>query len=74
VGDGCERDLVQQGVNGFFIELFTADVLAAKLAELYCDRNLLASLRSGAQKFIKGPYTIESYVNNIKEVIDVLSS
>jgi glycosyltransferase involved in cell wall biosynthesis len=70
IGDGCERDLVKNGINGYFISHMTVEILANQLNALYRDKITLARLRQSAQKFPDGPYTINSYVKQIKYAID----
>jgi glycosyltransferase involved in cell wall biosynthesis len=70
VGDGCERDLVSDGNNGFFIQKMSVDILADQLDALFHNKSSLEKLRKGAQSFRDGPYSIDSYVKNIKASID----
>lgn len=68
-GDGCERDLIKDGLNGYFCESMTEEDLCQILLNLYADPDLLCRLRRGAQAFKHGPFGIEQYVDSLAQAI-----
>lgn len=71
VGDGCEKDLIQHGVNGYYFPSISVDSLSDILKELYYDKSKLSLLRIGAQNFSKSKFNIQGYVDSIVNAIQV---
>lgn len=74
VGDGCEKDLIQNGVNGYYVPEMSLDILVGLISDLYNDRDTLDSIRRGAQKFPEGDFSIENYVDSVVNAVRVVSN
>lgn len=74
VGDGCEKDLIQNGVNGFYVPDMSLDKLVIIIAELYKDPDALKGIRCGAQKFAEGDFSIGNYVDSVMNAVRVVSN
>jgi glycosyltransferase involved in cell wall biosynthesis len=74
IGDGCEKDLVQDGVNGWMIPNLSQPILTQCLTKLYEDRELAASMRREAHKFATGPFGIRQYVATIHAAIQACAN
>lgn len=70
-GDGCEKDLVTNNKNGFFIEKMTLENLAEKIRQLHNDRNILSEFKANSKQGIDEKYNIETYM---KEIFNAIQS
>lgn len=69
VGDGCEKDLIKEGVNGKIISNLDQATLCRELELLWSNRGYLNDMRIGAQQFLSSGLDVNSYVNKIFEAI-----
>lgn len=70
-GDGCEKDLVKSGHNGYFLENISSNILAEKLEYLSQNPNELNIMKVNSYNMIINEYNIENY---IKVIIDSIYS
>jgi glycosyltransferase involved in cell wall biosynthesis len=69
IGDGCEKDLIEDGLNGYILPDMSVDDIEFTIRDLYSNPEKLELLRVGASRFIQGNYTVSEYVDNIKKAI-----
>jgi glycosyltransferase involved in cell wall biosynthesis len=69
IGDGCEKDLIDSGVNGIIDEALNKDRLVSYLFDLYSNPDKLESFRSEATRTIREKHNIESYLGQVVAAI-----
>lgn len=69
IGDGCEKDLIQNEVNGIIIKDLTQNAIANTILSMYSNPEKTASMRRSAQAFCNGDMNINNYVSRIEEAI-----
>ena len=68
-GDGCELDLIENGENGYCNPDLTEGNIAEYLTDLYCNPELLATMKKHSQEIIKNKHNVHTYINSINQAI-----
>ena len=69
IGDGCEKDLITNGVNGIIDESLDAGKLANYLLDLYRDPEKLNRFQAEAKRTILETYNLETYLSQVVSAI-----
>jgi len=68
---GCQRDLVQSGVNGFVVKAGDTEALAASIEAMFADPMLAGKMGAESRRIISD-YTFESNVEGLREALATL--
>jgi glycosyltransferase involved in cell wall biosynthesis len=70
IGDGCEKDLVANNINGIIDEELNAESLANYLLTIYKDKTLLNNMKSEALAVIIQKHNINTYMQQLFSAIE----
>lgn len=73
VGDGCEKDLIDSGINGIIDESLTSESLEKHLLSLYDAPVQLAQFKKYAKIQIEEKYNIKTYINEVLNAISFVN-
>jgi glycosyltransferase involved in cell wall biosynthesis len=68
-GDGCEKDLVTNDWNGYFIDIMNTENLADAILKIYNNPQLLQTFKANSVKRINEEFNINTYITSINEAI-----
>lgn len=74
IGDGCEKDLIESGINGIIDENLTSASLEEYLLDLYDSPEKLDQFKKNAKKQIETKYNINTYIENVLNAISSVST
>lgn len=69
IGDGCERDLIEEGKSGFIIENMQKNELFEKLEYLYTNDVYLSKMKQTAFDRVKNKFSVNVYLQNVLKAI-----
>jgi glycosyltransferase involved in cell wall biosynthesis len=67
--DGCEVDLVEEGMNGYLLPVGDRDVLEARLEEILDDPERLERMSAHSRWVIDNRYNIHTYMENVAAAV-----
>ena len=73
-GDGSEKDLIEQGVNGFVLADDSVTRLADTIRTAISDENILREMGKAAKSAIDDKYNITTYMNTMMAAIELAVS
>ncbi len=65
---GGNPGVIKNGRNGFVVPTHSAEALAEKLAELFCDENLYNKMCEESREIFKSTFTAKKYAQNIDNI------
>lgn len=69
IGDGVEKDLIDEGINGYIVEPGNVDELASRLEEICSDQSKLKKMGLASREIIDNRANIAGYINEMLSAI-----
>ncbi|MBR5155827.1 MAG: glycosyltransferase family 4 protein [Clostridia bacterium] len=65
---GGNPGVIKNGINGFVVPTHSADAVAEKLAELFCDEDLYKKMCDESKKVFESTFTAKKYAQSIDNI------